>query len=184
MTATRKMIALCFGAVALLAPLTTTTAAVQDECAREELMSYFPARFVTQTLDNYKVPQGQRTAILRELADKDKQVIPTVEERAAKMNPNPLRDPKQRQEAVKIFRDVLSELFTGTMEAHGINDKKQIQEMLDDIQQQKAKQFAFCMDKMKPADLEIKTAPKRPTESSEYDQDTEYDEHLDNLGEY
>ena len=109
-------------------------------------MSYFPESLVAKTLEKFKVPQGQRSAIIKELNAKDHEVVSMVEERAGKMTPNPLKDPKHRQEAVKIFRDTLYELFSGVMKTHGINDGEQIQAMLDDLQQQKAKQFASCME--------------------------------------
>lgn len=119
-----------------------------DECSRELLISYFPKVFVTETLKKYNVPQEKWETIANDLALKDKEVIKTVEEKAAKLNPNPLKDPQQRQAAVKLFRETLTDLFAGTMKANGVTDEKQISEMLNDIQQQKAKRFAMCMQKM------------------------------------
>ena len=118
-----------------------------EACSAEVLLSYFPEQFVSKTLESFKVPEAQRAAIQQELLDKNQEVIATVEERAGKMSPNPLRDPQHRQEAVKIFRDTLYDLFAQVLETHGINNKDQIQAMLDDIQQQKAKYFAKCIDK-------------------------------------
>jgi hypothetical protein len=40
-------------------------------------------------------------------------------------------------------------VFGGVLKDHGINDEKQIQAMLADIQQQKAKNFAKCMEKQR-----------------------------------
>lgn len=119
-----------------------------DECSRELLISYFPKVFVTETLKKYNVPQEKWETIANDLALKDKEVIKTVEEKAAKLNPNPLKDPQQRQAAVKLFRETLTDLFAGTMKANGVTDEKQISEMLNDIQQQKAKRFAMCMQKL------------------------------------
>jgi len=121
---------------------------LSDECSRELLISYFPKVFVTETLKKYNVPQDRWDAIANDLAQKDKQVIATVEDKATKMNPNPLKDPQQRQAAVKLFRETLTDLFASTMKANGITDDKQISDMLNDIQQQKAKRFAMCMQKM------------------------------------
>jgi hypothetical protein len=121
-----------------------------QECKTEIMLSYFPEEFVGVTLEKFNVPQAQRSAIKTELSGKDKEVIAIVEERAAKMSPNPLKDPQHRQEAIKIFKDTLYEMFSGVMQKHGVNDKEQIQAMLDDVQQQKAKYFAKCMEKMRP----------------------------------
>lgn len=123
-----------------------------DECSRELLISYFPKAFVTESLKKYQVPEDKWNAIASDLALKDKQVIKTVEDKASKMNPNPLKDPQQRQAAVKLFRETLTDLFSSTMKANGITDEKQITDMLNDIQQQKAKRFAMCMQKMSQAE--------------------------------
>lgn len=123
-----------------------------DECSRELLISYFPKIFVTETLKKYNVPQDKWDAIASDLEQKDKQVIKTVEDKASKMNPNPLKDPQQRQAAVKLFRETLTDLFSSTLKANGITDDKQIADMLNDIQQQKAKRFAMCMQKMSQGD--------------------------------
>lgn len=127
----------------------TQTPAQEDECSKDLLLAYFPKVFVDATLGKFNVPKDQWDAIDRELAEKDKNIIKTVESKAEKMNPNPLKDPQQRQVAVKLFRETLLDSFSSVMKAHGISDDKKIQEMLDDIQQQKAKRFAKCMQSLK-----------------------------------
>lgn len=126
----------------------STPPGLADECSRELLISYFPKVFVTETLKKYNVPEDKWDAITSDLAQKDQQVIKTVEDKASQMNPNPLKDPQQRQAAVKLFRETLTDLFASTMKANGVTDEKQISDMLNDIQQQKAKRFAMCMQKM------------------------------------
>ena len=105
-------------------------------------------------MSKYKVPQDQWDAINKELAEKDKDVIKMVEEKASKVSPNLLRDPQQRQAAVKLFRETLFEVFSKVMKAHGITDDKQIQEMLDDVQKQKALRFKECMEKHRNDDAD------------------------------
>lgn len=130
-----------------------------DECSRELLISYFPKVFVTETLKKYNVPQNKWDAITSDLEQKDKQVIKTVEEKASKLNPNPLKDPQQRQAAVKLFRETLTDLFASTMKANGITDDSKISEMLNDVQQQKAKRFAMCMQKMSQSGSQGNSSP-------------------------
>jgi len=120
-----------------------------DECSKELLLAYFPEVFVTETLKKFNVPQDKWDGIKKDLTSKDKDVIKIVEEKASKMDPNPLKDPQQRQAAVKIFRETLLQIFGDTMRANGISNQSQIQSMLDDIQQQKAKRFAKCMEKQR-----------------------------------
>jgi hypothetical protein len=116
-----------------------------EECSKELLLAYFPESFLNKTLKEFKVPESEWTAINQELAAKDRDVVTQVEEKASKLNPNPLKDPQQRSAAIKIFKDTLYEVFSSVMKAHGVTDNTQIQAMLDDIQQQKAKRFAQCL---------------------------------------
>lgn len=142
-------------------------AAEDDECAKEILLAYYPGIFVEETLSKFNVPKEEWPAIVKELGERDKQIIKQVEAKASKMPSNPLKDPQQRQVAVKLFRDTLLENFADVMHSHGVNDDKQIQAMLDDIQQQKAKRFARCMDKQKQPPVPMQRPPiPTPTKGS------------------
>lgn len=132
------------------APMPSAPQAPQmDECSKELLLSYYPADFVTETLKKYNVPQDKWAGIIRALTGKEKDIVKTVEDKASKMNPNPLKDPKERQEAVKLFRDALMDVFANAMRSNGVTDESKYQAMLDDVQQQKAKKFAECVQKQK-----------------------------------
>lgn len=138
-----------------------------DECAKEILLAYYPGIFVEETLGKFNVPKEEWPAIVKELGERDKQIIKQVESKASQMTSNPLKDPQQRQAAVKLFRDTLLENFAEVMRAHGVNDDKQIQAMLDDIQQQKAKRFARCIEKQRQLPMPApKPALPTPTKGS------------------
>ncbi|MGK5595352.1 MAG: hypothetical protein ACSNEK_08350 [Parachlamydiaceae bacterium] len=128
-----------------------SAASAIEECSKELLLAYFPEKFVNETLKKFDIPQEKWADIRKGLNEKDKDVIKTVEQRADQMTPNPLKDPQQRQAAVRLFRETLLQLFGDVMRANGITDTKQIQAMLDDIQQQKAKRFAECMEQHRSA---------------------------------
>lgn len=115
------------------------------ECSKDILLSYFPEIFVRETLQKFNVPKDKWDAIVTALNEKNKIVIKTVEERASKLNVSLLKDPQQRQAAVKLFRETILEIFSGVMKNNGVTDEKQIQAMLDDIQQQTARRFAACI---------------------------------------
>ena len=140
-------------------------AATTEDCSRDLLMAYFPKPFVNATLEHFNVPKDQWDEINKKLAEKDKEIVKNVEEKASKMTPNPLTDPQQRQAAVKLFRETLLDSFSSVMKAHGVKDEKQIQAMLDDIQQQKAKRFAQCM-----APPGNPAAAPRPSQSNQKEQ--------------
>lgn len=137
----------CLAAVMMSVSALNGAEQAVDECSKELLLAYFPEPFVKETLKKFNIPQDKWSAIAAQLVSKDKAVVQIVEEKAAKMDPNPLRDPQARQAAVKLFRDTLLGLFTEVMQANGISDPKEIQSMLEDLQQQKAERFAKCMQK-------------------------------------
>lgn len=145
-----------------------------DQCTKELLLSYFPEQFVNETLKKYNVPQDKWAKISQSLIGKEKEIIKTVEEKASQMNPNPLKDPQQRQTAVKLFRETLLQVFGDALKANGVTDEKQFNAMLDDIQQQKAKKFAECMKKQDK--LTPNTAPKNSDLDDDNDDDDDDDE--------
>lgn len=144
----------------------TQTAAqpAAEDCSKELLLSYFPESFVRATLKKFNVPEKEWSEIISELKSQDKEVIKTVESKASAMSPNPLKDPSDRQAAVKLFRETLLGVFATVLKKHGVQDQKKIQGMLDDIQQQKAQKFAACMKKSAPAN------------NDEDDEDDDYDD--------
>lgn len=149
-----------------------------DDCSKEILLAYFPTVFVNDTLSRFNVPKDQWEAIDKELSERDKGIIKIVESKAEKINPNPLKDPQQRQVAVKIFRETLLENFSAVMKAHGVKDDKQIQSMLDDIQQQKAKRFSQCMEKQTAPAISTEK-PKQMTKqisAADYSDDDDFDD--------
>lgn len=148
----KSVMGFVFGAGALFAPFTMSaivTADATDECAKELLLSYFPEPIVKETLKRFSIADDKVAGITKSLSLKDKDVVKVVEEKAKNMNPNPLKDPQQRAAAVKLFRETLLQVFTEALKENGITDTSKFQAMLDDIQQQKAKKFAMCMDRQK-----------------------------------
>ena len=171
--------ALCgFASPSTLSAIDSTA---QDECVRELLLSYFPEPIVSDTLKKFNVPQDKWVAIQQALSVKDKEIVKLVEQKASTMNPNPLKDPKERQAAVKLFRDTLLEVFSNALKDNGITDTSKFQAMLDDIQQQKAKKFAMCMEKHKAESKPSQStaAGAKPSDNEDEDSDDDYDDEND-----
>ncbi|MBA3957487.1 MAG: hypothetical protein H0X51_03710 [Parachlamydiaceae bacterium] len=167
------------GLGACLLPAEVSAAGTEvDECSQEILLAHFPEPFVKETLANFSVPKDKWDTIVKALAARDKEIIKQVEEKASKMNPNPLRDPQQRQAASKIFHETRYESFASVMKANGISDDKQIKGMLDDIQQQKAQRFARCMQQHQSQQTQsTNTAPNATqTDPDDDDDDDEEDD--------
>lgn len=116
-----------------------------DDCSEAFFISYFPNPLVDKTLKKYNITDSQAQQIMKALAEKDGSVIKIVEQKASKLNPNPLSDPQKREDAIKLFRETLIEVFSTVLKENGISDDKQIQAMLDEIQMLKAQRFSQCM---------------------------------------
>ncbi len=178
------MLTVVLGAAAYLMPaqmtaeIAPTETLTDSECSKEILLSYFPEIFVRETLAKFNVPKEKWDGIVSALAEKNKIVIKTVEEKASKLSNSPLKDPQQRQAAVKLFRDTILEIFSDVLKDNGITDEKQIQAMLDDIQQQTARRFAACIKRAevtaKADDLHDESADDLNDESDE-DEDSDED---------
>lgn len=134
-----------------------------DDCTQKALRSFFPEKYVKESLQKFHVPESKWSAITQGLTAKEQDVARIVEEKAQKMSSNPLKDPNQRQTAVKIFKDTLYETASQVLKANGITDDKQIQDMVDDIQHQKAKQFAQCIEKHKFPAMPMPNGTNTPT---------------------
>lgn len=135
----------CLGIALFSAPLLAQVST--NECSKELLLAYFPEIFVQETLKRFSVPEEEWSGIQRDLASKDKDVIKIVEEKAGKMDPNPLKDPGSKKAAIELFKGTLLQIFSGVMKEHGVTDDEKIQSMLTDIQQRKAERFTKCMQK-------------------------------------
>lgn|GEM_PF-5237833 len=119
-----------------------------EECSKE-LATYFPVALMNETLKKFNIPESKWGSITKELVEKDKNIVVEVELRADKMKENPLKKPELRLQAVKLFKEALQDAFANTLRKNGIDDDTQIQAMLQDLQQQKAKRFAACLEKHK-----------------------------------
>lgn len=117
------------------------------KCTKEELMTFFPQQVVQSILLQAGLTKEQSTDIARELSQKDRELAKTVEEKAAKLDPNPFKDLSQRDLAIKIYRETLYEIFAKVLKSHGVKDEDQIQTLLDEIQIAKSKLFIECIRK-------------------------------------
>jgi len=117
------------------------------KCTKEELMISFPQQVVESILIKAKLPQEQAASIAKELSTKDQELNKIVEEKAAKLNPNPFRDLSQRDLALKIHRETLYEQFASVLKSHGVTNEDQIQTLLDQVQRAKSELFLECIRK-------------------------------------
>lgn len=143
---------LCYTIVISMSFLTTlkaeTTEAVLSnsmKCTKEELMTFFPQQVVESILIKAKLSPAQAASIAAELSQKDQKLTKIVEDKAAKLDPNPFKDLSQRDLAIKIYRETLYEVFAKVLKAHGVTNEDQIQALLDEMQAAKSKLFIECI---------------------------------------
>lgn len=135
-----------------------------EECSKELLLSFFPDEFVVEVLQKYQISKEKWEPIVKGLKEKNDDVLKLIDEQASKMDPNPLKDPSQKQVAVKIFRESLLQVFSSVLIANGVTDNQKIQSMLGDIQQLKTKRFAQCIESQKsPITPAASSTPASPT---------------------
>lgn len=129
----------------------TSTGLIIDSslCTKDVLMTFFPQPVVKAVLIKHQVPEDKAQAISQELSRKSQEVAQMVESKASKMDPNPFNDLSHRDEAVKLFRETLFEIFSQALKSNGVNkDKVGIQLLLDDMQEAKGKLFVECIKKV------------------------------------
>ncbi|MEC7839548.1 MAG: hypothetical protein VX777_05880 [Chlamydiota bacterium] len=120
---------------------------IEEDCSKDLILSYFPEKIVNNVLQSYNIAQELWPAINEDLKSQDAIIVSKVEDKTKSMNPNPLRDPAQKDIAVNIFRETLYETFSDVMKKYGVDSPEQSQAMMNQIQYEKAEHFKRCMDK-------------------------------------
>ncbi len=136
---------LCFAT--LQAETTGVVLSNSMKCTKEELMTFFPKQILQSILIQAQLPKDKADKIAEELSQKDKEFTKIVEEKAAKVQPNPFQDLSQRDLAIRIYRETLYEVFAKVLKANGVTNEDQIQTLLDEMQNEKSKRFIECIRK-------------------------------------
>lgn len=139
-----KFFSLCLLTLSLLFVPCMVQGGEETTCTDDVLFVFFPKPFVKKTLADHHVPDDKQEAIATELLTVDGQIKTTLEEKASKMNPNPLKDRSQREKAAQLFSETLSEVFSNVLKKNGVTDDKEIDAMLVDIQNQRIQRFNAC----------------------------------------
>lgn len=109
--------------------------------------NFFNPRFVSQALALHGVSQSAWMEINRVLAENARQVPQLVKARAQKMHPNPFGIPFLPEEAGKLLKQVLFEVFSRTISQFGesvATNSGQVQEMFDYIREQQKRNLVAC----------------------------------------
>jgi len=131
-------------AFALFACIPMFASAATAECSEDVLFKFFPKGFVTDVLKEHNVPQDKINTISATLYQADQEVFDLITSTAETMHPNPLEDINAEAEQARLFRDSLLQVFKASLQQNGITDPKEIQAMLDEIQQKRLQRFIQC----------------------------------------
>ncbi len=114
-------------------------------CSKEELLSFFPKQIVEQVLLQFHIPAVKASEVAEELAAKNHELIQMVEQRAATLDPNPFKDPTQREKAIQIYQEVLYEVLAQALKSHEIVGEAQVDLYLQEIRKLKSRLFVQCI---------------------------------------
>ncbi len=121
-------------------------------CDPTILTKFFPAPLVSETLDAYNVALYNHQLIVKDLSNRDQDVIRTFETKARLQRPKPLivneqtlADPATRKAVMVLFDASLLEVFTQVLKRYAITNQEQIQAMFDHLQIKKAEYFDQCV---------------------------------------
>ncbi|HEV8052578.1 MAG TPA: hypothetical protein VGP47_08785 [Parachlamydiaceae bacterium] len=113
-------------------------------CYKQLEVNFFNSTFVNEALSLHSVSQSNWALINTELQNNLKQVPEMVKERAKKMDPNPFGTPFQPQEASKLLRRVLLEVFSATLANFQITNQGKVEEMFRYIRERQSQRLLSC----------------------------------------
>lgn len=114
-------------------------------CMRELEIDFFKIELLSQALSLYDVPQGQWTPIYQDLISRSQTVPYRVREKAKAYEKNPLDFPFNGEEAKKLLRQSLEEVFIEVLEDNDVSDRGAIVEMFNFLYQHHLPTINDCM---------------------------------------
>lgn len=114
-------------------------------CTKEELLSFFPKQIVQKVLIQFKIPALKASEVADELSAKNHVLIQMVEQRAADLDPNPFKDPTQREKAIQIYQEVLHDMLAQALKSHEAGAEEQVDLYLQEIRKVKSQLFVQCI---------------------------------------
>ncbi|NGX58735.1 MAG: hypothetical protein K940chlam3_01643 [Chlamydiae bacterium] len=119
----------------------------QDPCAEGFEKNHFPQQIVNKILERFEIPSTEWVGINRALDRQVKLLEVKVQQKAAKMDPNPFNSPVLHVVVGRLYRETLIESFGYVMRQHGVKKTRQIYEMYDAIVDEKAELIWECRRK-------------------------------------
>jgi hypothetical protein len=118
--------------------LQLTSLSAQNSCAEMFKDDQFPSDVVNSILRKFRVPSDKWSPINRDLARQMTRVESIAREKGAQLTPNPFDPPQQTVVIGRLYREAEREVFRQVMEQNGVEGERDIHEMFDEIQYEKA----------------------------------------------
>jgi hypothetical protein len=115
------------------------------QCQKSELLLFFPKQTVEKALVQAKINQQQAEEIALELSDKNKELEKKIKERTEVEASNSLIDLSQRDKLLKVYQELIYEVFSTVLKKNGIKDDERVRELLEKVREAKSKQFIECI---------------------------------------
>jgi len=120
---------------------------VQDPCTEAFENDPFPIEVVNKVLAQFQVPAEEWTPINQGLRRQLALVEVKVQQKAAKLERNPFNPPRQTVVIGRLKREALIESFAYVMRQHGIKKTRNIYDMFNAIQDEKAERLWECLQR-------------------------------------
>lgn len=114
-----------------------------SECRLKYGHKFFPTEIVDQVLRERKLKPELIANLDKQLKADDAKIHDIVWERAKTMHPNPFTN-RDRKDDEKLYRDVVTNLFSHDLQSQGITKQKEIDSLFDEIQFRRANKMADC----------------------------------------
>jgi hypothetical protein len=106
----------------------------RPECYKDLSHNFFNLQITQRALSLYLVPQPQWDRIFREVTRRANDEAPAIlQQKARARHPSPFEAPFQRDEAEKILRETMHDIFYRVVVEYGFYDPTSINDMFDYI---------------------------------------------------
>jgi len=139
-------------AVLFLLPLTPLNAYDDSPtCFKEFETNFFPYDLLSEALSMSRISQSQWTLIYQELRNRSGRIADAVQNQARQMQPNPLDNPFNPEQAEKILMSVLYAEFDDVMRAFNVANPLLIRSTFDYIKSRQNRRLKACLESHLPS---------------------------------
>lgn len=113
-------------------------------CAQEVLFRFFPKEITLEAMRENGLTGENAESVASVLWNSDNTIIREIEDRASKMDPNPLLDDGSPEVRAKLFKEVATDVFMKALTDEGFQDTSKALQIFDAVQEARFVQFQKC----------------------------------------